>query len=155
MGEYNFMKSMECQSWFWPNTKRATMNRAPQSRERREHCSRTNSILMDNFSQNHVYSAKFCTEIVQKSIYKWKKVFCDRHRMAETVTDCPWQTQTVHDRHCIDVLLIYSVLSQKYYALSRTIFSQKNGAHGQKIFCGSLAIRRVNRHITFSFQCRL
>jgi len=32
------------------------VGRAPQSRERREHCSRTNSNLMDNFSQNHVYS---------------------------------------------------------------------------------------------------
>ena len=65
--------------------------RGPQSRERREHCSRTNSNLMDNFPKSMYIPSKFRTEIEQKSINKWekKKIFCDRHRMAETVTDCP------------------------------------------------------------------
>jgi len=77
-------------------------------------------------------------KLSKKVFISEKKVFCDRHRMAETVTDCPWQTHTVHDRHCIDVLVIYGVLSLNYYAFSRTNLSQKNGAHGQNIFCGSL-----------------
>ena len=34
MGEYNFMKSMECQSWFWPNTKRATVHPRPHGLHR-------------------------------------------------------------------------------------------------------------------------
>ena len=108
------------------------MSRGPQSRERHEHCSRTNSNLMDNFSQNHVNSVQVLHGNCQKKVFISEKRF--------SVTDTEWlrQSQTVHDRHCIDVLLIYGVLSQKYYALSRTICSPKNGAHGQKIFCGSL-----------------
>ena len=95
-------------------------SRGPQSRERHKRCSRTNSNLMDNFSQNQVYSVQVLHGICPKKyLYLKKKFFVtgteclrqspdcpwqtqsvhDGQRLSITDTDYPWQTQTVHDRH--------------------------------------------------------
>ena len=63
--------------------------RGPQSRERRERCSRTNSNLMDNFLPKsrifHLHSARK----LSIKVFIPEKKFCDRHRMSVIDTDCP------------------------------------------------------------------
>ena len=60
--------------------------RGPQSREQRKHCSRTNSNLMNNFSQNF-----------QKNIYSWRK------KKIVKDTDCPWRTENPQNRHSLSI----------------------------------------------------